>query len=133
MVRKIIVWMAVSLGRDRSPVLCVVGDGSALYSPQALWTAARHELPVVFAVVNNRQYLILKNALRQRGGPSARHDRYVGMDIDEPPVDFVSMARSYGVDAAVIEKAGDVGDALRAALDTGRPALLELPIAPPTR
>src|SRR5581483_1529860 len=53
--------LGVSLGYDKAPVLCVVGDGSAMYSPQALWTAAREQLPVVFAVVNNRQYLILKN------------------------------------------------------------------------
>ena len=50
----------VSLGRGREPVLCVVGDGSAMYSPQALWTAARERLPVLFAVVNNQQYAIIK-------------------------------------------------------------------------
>ncbi|MBV8693632.1 MAG: thiamine pyrophosphate-binding protein, partial [Actinobacteria bacterium] len=64
--------LGVSLGYDKAPVLCVVGDGSAMYSPQALWTAAREQLPVVFAVVNNRQYLILKNNLRQRAGASAQ-------------------------------------------------------------
>ena len=52
----------------RAPVLCVVGDGSAMYSPQALWTAAAEGLPVVFAVVNNRQYKILKGYLRGMGG-----------------------------------------------------------------
>src|SRR5439155_15114174 len=47
--------VGISLGRDREPVLCVVGDGSALYSPQALWTAAHEGVPVVFAVVDNNQ------------------------------------------------------------------------------
>ena len=55
------------------PVLCVVGDGSAMYSPQALWTAAAEQLPVVFAVVNNRQYKILKGYLRGMGGASVAH------------------------------------------------------------
>ena len=123
--------LGVSLGYDREPVLCVVGDGSAMYSPQALWTAAHEELPVVFAVVNNRQYLILKNNLRGMGGVSATTGRYVAMDIDEPPVDFVALARSMGVEATLVEKAGEVGDAVRAAWDTGRPQLLELPIALP--
>ena len=74
----------VSLGHGKAPVLCVVGDGSAMYSPQALWTAAAEQLPVVFAVVNNRQYKILKGYLRGMGGASARTGRFVGMDLDEP-------------------------------------------------
>ncbi len=119
----------VSLGTDRHPVLCIVGDGSAMYSPQALWTAAHENLPVVFAVVDNRQYLILKNNLRQREGAAARSGRFVGMDIDEPPVDFVWLARSMGVEGTRLEKAGDITDAVLAALDAGRPSLIELPVA----
>jgi benzoylformate decarboxylase len=118
--------LGVSLGFDRSPVLCVVGDGSALYSPQALWTAAHENLPVVFAVVNNRQYLILKNFLRGLGGGA--HGT-VGLDLDQPPVDFVALAQSMGVPGSTVDKAADVGDAVRAALEAGGPHLLELPIA----
>ena len=123
--------LGVSLGRDREPVLCVVGDGSAMYSPQSLWTAAHEQLPVVFAVVNNRQYLILKGYLRGMGRDSVQSGRMVAMDIDEPPVDFVGLARSMGVDATLVEKADDVGDAVADALEAGRPHLLELPIAAP--
>src|SRR5688500_5653976 len=123
--------LGVSLSLDAEPVLCVVGDGSAMYSPQALWTAAREGLPVVFAVVNNRQYLILKNYLRGMKGDSVRTGTFVGMDLDRPAVDYVGLARSMGVDATLVEKAGDVGDAVRAAWDAGRPHLLELPIAAP--
>ncbi len=123
--------LGVSLARDREPVLCVVGDGSAMYSPQALWTAAHEQLPIVFAVVNNRQYLILKGYLRGMGRDSVQAGRMVAMDIDDPPVDFVGLARSMGVDATLVEKAGDVGDAVSAALEAGRPHLLELPIAAP--
>ncbi|MEY2421959.1 MAG: benzoylformate decarboxylase [Acidimicrobiaceae bacterium] len=121
--------VGVSLAHDREPVLCVVGDGSAMYSPQALWTAAHEQLPVVFAVVNNRQYLILKNNLRGMGGDSVRNDRFVAMDIVDPPIDYLALARSMGVEATLVEKAPDVGDAVRAALDSGRPHLIELPIA----
>jgi benzoylformate decarboxylase len=123
--------LGVSLARDAEPVLCVVGDGSAMYSPQALWTAAHERLPVVFAVVNNRQYLILKNFLRTRGHPAARDGRFVGMDLDDPAVDFVALAQSMGVAATTVERAGDVGDAVKAALASGGPHLLELPIAAP--
>jgi benzoylformate decarboxylase len=121
--------LGVSLARDRSPVLCVVGDGSAMYSPQALWTAVAQQLPVVFAVVNNRQYLILKNYLRGMKGEAVRTGRFVGMDLDRPPVDFVALARSMGVEGTLVTTAGDVGDAMHAALATGRPHLLELPIS----
>lgn len=118
----------VSLARGREPVLCVVGDGSAMYSPQALWTAARYELPVVFAVVNNRQYRILKDYLRGMGGDSAKSDNFVGMDIAKPSIDFLALAQSMGVGATLVEKADDVGDAVRAAWSSGRPQVLELPI-----
>jgi benzoylformate decarboxylase len=119
----------VSLGQGGAPVLCVVGDGSAMYSPQALWTAAAEGLPVVFAVVNNRQYKILKGYLRGMGGSAVRTGRFIGMDLDDPPVDFPALARSMAVDATVVEHATDVGDAVEAALATGRPHLLELPIS----
>lgn len=119
----------ISLARGREPVLCVVGDGSAMYSPQALWTAAHYELPVVFAVVNNRQYRILKDYLRGMGGDSAGSDRFVAMDLTGPSIDFLALAQSMGVSATLVEKADDVGDAVRATWSESRPQLLELPIS----
>ncbi|HVM08519.1 MAG TPA: thiamine pyrophosphate-binding protein [Acidimicrobiales bacterium] len=123
--------VGVSLARNREPVVCVVGDGSAMYSPQALWTAAHLDLPVVFAVVNNRQYLILKNFLRRMNGSSVATGRMIGMDLDDPPVDYVALARSMGVEATRVERAAEVTDAAKAAYESGRPHLLELPIAAP--
>ena len=95
-----------------------------MYSPQALWTAAHEELPVLFAVVNNRQYLILKRNLKPGKD-------YPGLDLDSPPVDFAQLARSMGVAATQVEKADDVADATRAAWESGRPHLIELPITAP--
>ncbi len=119
----------VSLAHDRSPVLCVVGDGSAMYSPQALWTAAAESLPVVFAVVNNRQYKILKGYLAGMGGAAVRTGRFVGLDLDDPPIDYVALAASMAVDATRVDHADDIGDALRVALASGRPHVLELSIS----
>ncbi|MCI3949592.1 MAG: acetolactate synthase [Acidimicrobiales bacterium] len=121
--------LGVSLGAGREPVLCVVGDGSAMYSPQALWTAVHEGLPVVFAVVDNREYRILKGALSAREDASAARGTFLGMDLDDPPVDFLALARSMGVPGTRVERAGDIGDAVRTALDAGGPALLHLPIA----
>jgi benzoylformate decarboxylase len=100
-----------------------------MYSPQALWTAASRRLPVLFAVVNNRQYAILKDNLRRMGGAAAATGRFVGMDLTDPPVDFVQLAQSMGVSATRVDKAADVGPAAEAAWHSGRPALLELPIS----
>jgi benzoylformate decarboxylase len=125
--------LGVKLARPDQPVLCVVGDGSIMYSVQALWTAAHENLPVVIAVVNNRQYGILKMNLVESGSTAAREGRFVGMDLDGPPIDFVALARSLGVDALLVEKPADVTDAARAAFESGRPTLLELPISSPQR
>jgi benzoylformate decarboxylase len=121
----------VSLARGGEPVLCVVGDGSAMYSPQALWTAAAEDLPVLFAVVDNRQYRILKGYLARRDGPAVRTGRWLGMELDDPAVDFLALAASMGVPATRVERAGDVGDGVRNALGAGGPHLLELPISAP--
>jgi benzoylformate decarboxylase len=123
--------LGVQLARPDVPVLCIVGDGSIMYSVQALWTAAHEEIPVVVAVVNNRQYAILKTNLVESGSRSARAGRFVGLDVDPPPVDYVGLARALGVDALLVEKPADVSEAARAAFESGRPTLLELPISPP--
>nr|MBA2283257.1 thiamine pyrophosphate-binding protein [Acidimicrobiia bacterium] len=120
----------VALARGGDPVLCVVGDGSALYSPQALWTAAREELNVVFAVVDNGQYRILKDYLRGMGGVSATSGHFVGMDL-EPRVDFVGLARSLGVPATAVESTHDIADVVAGALAIPGPHLLHVPITAP--
>ena len=117
----------VSLGHGKAPVLCVVGDGSAMYSPQALWTAAAEQLPVVFAVVNNRQYKILKGYLPGMGGASARTGRFVGMDLDDPPVDFLALARSMGSTPPRSTAPATSGTPCKAALATRPPARARAP------
>ena len=120
--------LGVKLARPDAPVLCVVGDGAAMYAIQSLYTAARHGIDVVFAVVNNRQYRILRDNLARSGGRSAEAGRFVGMDLDTPEVDYVALATGMGVRAALVEKAADVTDAARAAFEQGGSWLLELPI-----
>ncbi|HLG00848.1 MAG TPA: thiamine pyrophosphate-binding protein [Acidimicrobiia bacterium] len=121
--------LGAKLGRPDRDVLCVVGDGSAMYAIQSLWTAARYDIPVVFAVVNNRQYKILKDNLTSQMGKSAESGNYVAMDLDNPPIDYVSLAHGLGVQSALIEKAADVTDAVRTAFESGKPWLFELPIS----
>jgi benzoylformate decarboxylase len=80
----------------------------------------------VFAVVNNRRYLTLENHMREMDGASAATGRCIGTDLSSPAVDFVALAGSMGVDATRVHRAVDVSEAMRAAVKSGRPHLLEL-------
>ena len=122
--------VGVSLGHEREKsVLTVVGDGAALYTPQALWSAARERTPVVYLVLDNQQYLILKNNLRFRRGPSVERDRFVAMDLVDPTVDHVALAQSFGVEATRVADAAGVADAADAAFASGRPHVIVVPVA----
>jgi benzoylformate decarboxylase len=119
-----------SLGLGREPVVCLIGDGAALYSPQALWTAAHEKLPITFVVMNNREYNVLKNFMRgQEAYASTRTGRFIAMDIVDPAIDYVALAASMGLPARRIEKAGDVAAAIADAVASGRPNLVEIVIA----
>jgi benzoylformate decarboxylase len=119
-----------SLGLGREPVVCLVGDGAALYSPQALWTAAHEKLPVTFVVMNNREYNVLKNFMRaQVDYNSEKTNRFIAMDIDQPPIDYVAMANSMGVAARRIERAADIAPSVEAGIASGTTNLVEVLIS----
>jgi benzoylformate decarboxylase len=119
-----------SLGIDRAPVVSIVGDGAALYSPQALWTAAHERLPVTFVVINNREYNILKKFMRsQQHYASARANRFIGMDIIDPAIDFLALAASMSIPARRVERSADIAPAVEAAIHSSVPNLIEIPIS----
>ncbi|GJD80993.1 thiamine pyrophosphate-binding protein [Methylobacterium gregans] len=116
-----------SLGLDRSPVVCIVGDGAAMYSPQALWTAAHEGLPITFVVINNAEYNILKRFMKsQTHYASVRANRFIAMDLVDPRIDFPALAASMGVPARRIERAGDIAPAIEAGIRSGGPNLVEV-------
>lgn len=118
-----------SLGLGREPVVCLVGDGAALYSPQALWTAAHEKLPVTFVVLNNREYNILKNFMRSQSHfNSAQENKFIAMDIVDPAIDFLALAQSMGVFARRVEQASDIAAAIQAGIASGLPNLIEIPV-----
>ena len=94
--------VGVSLANPDRPVVCFSGDGSAMYSIQALWTAAHHKLPLTVVIVNNGGYRIIK----QRLLAFHKDDHFVGMDFVDPPVDFCGLAKALGLEAIRITKAG---------------------------
>jgi benzoylformate decarboxylase len=120
--------VGVKLALPERPVVGLIGEGSAMYAIQGLWTAAHYDLPVVFVICNNAQYRILKSGLLAFRSEPAKQGRFVGMDLVHPEIDFVRMAESLGVAAERVTKAQDVGPALRRALSRSGPSLLDMPI-----
>ncbi|MGH7350407.1 MAG: thiamine pyrophosphate-dependent enzyme, partial [Candidatus Rokuibacteriota bacterium] len=122
--------LGVKLAHPDRPVVALSGDGSAMYSIQALWTAAHHDLAVVFLILNNREYRILKpnmDTYRQRFG--AKPDRgYPNMDLVPPDLGFVDLARGMGVEALRVAAPGELRPALEKALGAGRPFLLDVAV-----
>ena len=96
-----------------------------MYSIQALWTAAHLKLPITYLIPNNRSYRILKERLKSMRGT----DQFIGMDLRNPTIDMVGLAQSLGVAAKRITDPNDVVPALRAALATGGPSLLDVAVA----
>jgi benzoylformate decarboxylase len=122
--------VGTSLGLGRTPVVSLVGDGAALYSPQALWTAAHEMLPITFVVMNNREYNVLKNFMRSRAGyVAARINRFIAMDIVRPTVDYQALARSMGVTARLVDKASDIAPAIEDGISSAKPNLIEIVIS----
>ena len=85
-------------------VVAFVGDGGAMYSPQALWSAAHNKTRTIFVVFNNRRYGVLQNVAKSLGYANAKAGRFVGMDVVDPAIDFQALAASMGVPA---ERAND--------------------------
>ncbi len=114
--------IGVQLADLSRPVCAVIGDGSSMYSIQALWTAANMKLPMTYVICNNKSYRIIKQRLKAFHG----NDYFVGMDFDDPHIDFVQLANSMGVKAERVEDPKKVGSAVKAAMASPGPNLLDI-------
>jgi len=120
--------VGVQLAVPNRRVVALVGDGSALYSIQALYTAARERIPVVFVIINNSSYRILKQRTNAMKSFAAQMDSYVGMDLINPAIGFVDLARGFGVAAHRVETLDAMRDALSAALASTSATLIEVEV-----
>lgn len=118
--------IGIQLAQPARPLVAIIGDGSAMYSIQALWTAAHLRLPITYIICNNRSYRILKERLLAFKGMAATNQSFTGMDFHEPPIDFVALAESMGVRALRISELADFAPALEAALAHDGPDLLDV-------
>jgi benzoylformate decarboxylase len=104
-------------------VIALVGDGSANYSVTGLWTAAQLKLPCTFVIVRNGVYEALKDF-----GVFLGTAEVPGMNL--PGIDFVSIAAGYGLPGRRVSNAVEMAVELKAAIDAGKPSLLEVEVEP---
>jgi benzoylformate decarboxylase len=120
--------LGVKLALPNRPVLALVGDGSAMYTCQALWTAAHEHIAAVFVILNNSSYRILKQRLVAQRGLAAQVDRFVGMELTDPAIDYVGLARSLGVAAERAKTVHDATDLIAKGLKSDAPLLIDVPV-----
>jgi len=120
--------LGVKLALPDRPVLALVGDGSAMYTCQALWTAAHERIAVVFVIFNNSSYRILKQRLHAQRGLAAQVDRYVGMELTDPAIDYVGLARSLGIAAERVKTVHEATDLIAKGLQGNAPLLIDVPM-----
>jgi benzoylformate decarboxylase len=114
--------VGVSLANPDRPVVCYSGDGSAMYSIQALWTAAHHKLPLSVVIASNGGYRIIKQRLLSFHGDS----NYIGMDFADPPVDFARLGQSLGLEAMRITDPAELKTVLASAFRRPGAKLIEV-------
>ena len=123
--------LGLKLAQPDRPVLAVVGDGASMYTVQALWTAATFNIPVVYAICNNRAYRILKVNmdiyLKRMLNDDGRISEYTGMDFANP-LDLAAMAQALGVASEKITDPAQIAPAARRMFDRGQPGLLDISI-----
>lgn len=112
---------------DRT-VVGFAGDGGAMYTYQALWTAVRHDVPAVFVVCNNHRYELLNRNIAEYWTERKidMHKYPNAFDLSHPEIDFVGLAHALGADAVRVDKEDQIAGAVERILTTRRPLLVEL-------
>lgn len=120
--------IGVKLAQPDRPVLALIGDGSAMYTIQALWTAAHDKVPVVYVIFNNSSYRILKQRVHAMKQFSAQTDTYVAMDLTDPAIDYAGLARSMGIRGEKPASLKEAQKLIAECLADNKPALIDVTI-----
>ncbi|MDC9596660.1 acetolactate synthase large subunit [Xenorhabdus anantnagensis] len=121
--------MAVSIGAavvcpDRK-IITLVGDGSAMYTLQSLWTQAREKLNVTTVILANRGYKVLHNELIRVGAAQKGIKAHSMIELTDPQIDWVSLAHGMGIEAVRVELHAGFEDAFLSAMRHQGPRLIE--------
>lgn len=118
--------IGVQLAQPNRPVVALIGDGSALYTCQSLWTAAHYKLPITYIITNNGGYNILKNRLTALRTETRKDLPMIGMELSNPSIDYTSLSNSMGIAAKVITRPDELPGALQWAFNSNEPTLLDV-------
>ena len=108
---------------EKQPVVCLIGDGSAMYSIQALWTAVQEKLSMVMVVLNNRGYRAMKSFSQLLGTSEPPGIRL-------PGISYVDLARGFGAAGVEVTRSSAIYEALQSALRREGPTLIDIQIDP---
>ncbi|APR05931.1 thiamine pyrophosphate-binding protein [Thauera chlorobenzoica] len=122
--------LGVQLALPNRRVAAFVGDGGTMFSIQGLWSAAHMRLPVVFVVVNNGGYMAVRRGLGEFNQAAVRTGRFPGAWLDDPAIDFCTVARGLGVAAMVADRPDTLTDVLQTAFALEKPVLVDVRIDP---
>ncbi|WP_321893239.1 benzoylformate decarboxylase [Paraburkholderia tropica] len=117
--------VGVALAKPGSRVIGLIGDGSTMYSPQAIYSAVQLDLPITFVILNNSRYAALQEFAPVFGFSAS--DPVQGTDL--PGLDFVSLARSMGCNGVRVSDARSLKSALEDALSSGKTRLVEIVVS----
>lgn len=118
--------VGVAVGAPDRQIVALEGDGSGMYTLQALWTMARESLKVVVIVFANRSYRILQGELQGVGATITGDNARAMLSLDSPPLDWVALAKGHGVPGERVQDLTALGSALRKGYGTQGPYLIEL-------
>ncbi len=124
--------IGVKLARPNQQVALMIGDGSLMFGPQALWTMARYEIPIITVVWNNRNYQAVRSAFNKIDKRAAKSGRYPGIYLGSPNIEFTALAESMGVKGEKIIDPMEIKPALQRAVKTtreGKPYLVDVVIS----
>ncbi len=120
--------LGIQMAWPKRPVMAYVGDGSLMFSIQALWTAVRENLPIKVVVPNNRKFLAVKAGLIAYQGNAVKSSNFLAVDLTHPTLDLVSLASGFGVPGQSVSDPDKLEPALKWAFTHPGPALVDVRI-----
>jgi len=123
--------VGAKIAKPDKQVVALIGDGSFQFGVQALWTAARYEVPVGVVIWNNGQYQANRRFLHAYGKRAAATGKYIGCSLGAPEIDNVAIAKGYGVDGERVDDPDKLETALARclrAVEEGRPYVLDVKV-----
>lgn len=114
--------IGISLANPNKAIIAIIGDGSSMYAIQSLWTAAHYNLNIVYIIANNSGYRIIKERLES----FHKNTNFIGMDFKEPPIDFIKLSESMGIESTRITEPNNLSKKIKKIVKNKGPHLIDI-------